>query len=115
MVLLGLSFTLVPAALWPAVPRIVDERRVGTAYGIMTWVQSLGLLVFPYLAGRITDLANPGITSEMLRTGAVNLDYTSTTLMFAGLGVVGLFLAALLKREDRQRLGSVLERPEEET
>ncbi len=69
IVILGVAFTLVPAALWPAVPRVVDEKRVGTAYGIMTWVQSLGILVFPYLAGRITDLSNKGITSEMLKRG----------------------------------------------
>lgn len=112
MVLLGISFTLVPAALWPAVPRIVDEKRVGTAYGIMTWVQSLGLLFFPFFAGRITDLTNHGITSEMLESGAKNLDYTYTVLMFAGLGIAGLAFAYLLKREDRQKLNSILELPE---
>jgi MFS family permease len=112
MVLLGVSFTLVPAALWPAVPRVVDENRIGTAYGIMTWIQSLGLLVFPFVAGRITDLSNPDITTEILESGARNLDYTSTTLMFAALGVCGLFFALFLKREDRQRLGNILELPE---
>jgi len=112
MVLLGISFTLVPAALWPAVPRIVDEKRVGTAYGIMTWIQSLGLLLFPYLAGRITDLTNRGITAEMLESGSKNLNYTYTVLMFACLGVAGLAFAFLLKREDRQRFHNILELPE---
>lgn len=112
MVLLGISFTLVPAALWPAVPRIVDEKRVGTAYGIMTWIQSLGLLLFPFFAGRITDLINRGITSEMLESGAHNLDYTYTVLMFACLGISGLVFAYLLKREDRLKLNHTLELPE---
>lgn len=112
MVLLGISFTLVPAALWPAVPRIVDENRVGTAYGIMTWIQSLGLLIFPYFAGRITDITNQGITTEMIESGAKNLDYTYTVMMFACLGIAGLAFAYLLRREDRQRFNHILELPE---
>ena len=112
MVLLGISFTLVPAALWPAVPRIVEEKRVGTAYGIMTWIQSLGLLLFPFFAGRITDLVNKGITTEMLESGEKNLDYTYTVLMFACLGISGFLFAYLLKREDKQKFKHILELPE---
>jgi len=112
MVLLGISFTLVPAALWPAVPRLIDEKRIGTAYGIMTWIQSLGLLLFPFIAGRITDIANKGISTDMLKSGARNLDYTFTVLMFAVLGVSGLFFAYLLRREDRRSLERILEFPE---
>jgi len=112
MVMLGLSFTLVPAAMWPAVPRIVDENRVGTAFGIMTWIQSLGLLVFPLFAGWITDSSNRGVTTEMLESGAGNLDYTNTTLMFAFLAVFGLVFAFILKREDSNNLSGILEKPE---
>lgn len=112
IVVLGLAFTLVPAALWPAVPRIVDERRVGTAYGIMTWTQSLGILTFPYLAGRITDLSNPGVTSEMIRAGRAGLDYTNTSLMFAGLGIMSFVFALMLKKEDSRKSGFGLELPE---
>lgn len=112
MVLLGFSFTLVPAALWPAVPRIVDQNRVGTAYGIMTWIQSLGLLLFPLLAGSITDLSNRGITTEQLQAGTRNLDYTYTTLMFAVLAIFGLAFAYLLRLEDRRTLAGILEKPE---
>jgi Na+/melibiose symporter-like transporter len=112
MVLLGISFTLVPAALWPAVPRIVDEKKVGTAYGIMTWIQSLGLLLFPYFAGRITDLTNRGITTEMIESGTKNLDYTYTVLMFACLGIAGFAFAFLLKREDKLKFDNILELPE---
>jgi MFS family permease len=112
IVVLGLAFTLVPAALWPAVPRIVNERRVGTAYGIMTWTQSLGILVFPYLAGRITDLSNPGVTTEMVQGGRTVLSYTNASLMFAGLGIMSLIFAFLLKKEDSRKRGFGLELPE---
>ncbi|MBN1221930.1 MAG: MFS transporter [Candidatus Aminicenantes bacterium] len=112
MVLLGISFTLVPAALWPAVPRIVEEKKIGTAYGIMTWIQSLGLLLFPFFAGRITDIANRKVTAEVLESGVKNLDYTYTVLMFAVLGASGFLFAYFLKIEDKKRLDRVLEFPE---
>ena len=112
IVVLGLAFTLVPAALWPAVPRVVDEKRVGTAYGIMTWTQSLGILAFPYLAGRITDLSNPGVGLEEVQSGRAFLDYSNTSLMFAGLGIMSFLFALLLKREDSGKSGFGLQLPE---
>jgi len=112
IVVLGLAFTLVPAALWPAVPRVVDEKRVGTAYGIMTWTQSLGILAFPYLAGRITDLSNPGVGLEEVQGGRAFLDYSNTSLMFAGLGIMSFLFALLLKREDSGKSGFGLQLPE---
>jgi MFS family permease len=93
MVMLGAAFVLVPAAMWPSVPLVVDEKRVGTAFGLMTAIQNFGLGLFPFLNGKLRDL-----------TGT----YTSTQVMFAGLGVLGLIFAFLLLRSDR-RLGGVLE------
>ena len=112
MFVLGISLSLVPAAMWPAVARLVEEKRLGTAYGIMTSIQNLGLFAFPMLAGKITDLMNPGITNEMLRAGGVSLNYTYTILMFAGLGLFGFLFAYLLKREDRKNPQYGLELPE---
>jgi MFS family permease len=60
MFILGIAFSLVPAAMWPAVARVVEEKRLGTAYGVMTSIQNLGLFTFPILAGVITDKVNPG-------------------------------------------------------
>ncbi len=99
MVLLGAAFVLVPAAMWPSVPMIVEEKRVGTAFGLMTAIQNLGLGLFPLLNGKLRDA-----------TGT----YTATQVMFAGLGVAGLIFAVLLLRADR-RQGGILEagRPEE--
>ncbi|RMF74243.1 MAG: MFS transporter [Acidobacteria bacterium] len=89
---LGIALSLVPAAMWPGVALVVSERRLGTAYGVMTSIQNLGMFAFPILAGRITDLANPGV--DPTRGGV--LDYTWTVLMFAGLGLVGFVFAVLL-------------------
>jgi MFS family permease len=94
MILLGASFVLVPAAMWPAVPLIVDEKHVGTAYGLMTMVQNCGLALFPWLNGRLR-VATEG--------------YQASMMMFAALGAVGLVFAILLKAADR-KAGGVLER-----
>jgi MFS family permease len=88
MVVLGTAFVLIPAAMWPMVPLLVEKERVGTAYGLMTMVQNLGLALFPWLNGKLRDATH---------------DYTASMLMFASLGVVGLVFALLLWRADRKR------------
>lgn len=95
MILLGISFSLVPAAMWPTMVRLVDDKQIGTAYGLMYSIQNLGLFVFPILSGYILDLSNPGQPET--------LNYTPTMLMFAGLGLLGLFFASLLKIEDKRK------------
>ena len=94
MIVLGAAFVLVPACVWPCVPLIVEESRVGTAFGLMTAIQNIGLLAFPYLNGALRD-----------RTQG----YTASQVMFAALGAAGLVFALLLLRADR-REGGRLER-----
>ncbi len=94
MLLLGAAFVLVPAAMWPAVPLVVDEKRVGTAYGLMTMVQNGGLALFPWLNGKLR-VATEG--------------YQASMMMFAALGAVGLIFAVLLRSADT-KAGGVLER-----
>lgn len=95
MILLGISFSLVPAAMWPTMVRLVAEKQIGTAYGLMYSIQNLGLFAFPILSGKILDITNPG-NPEVL-------NYTPTMLMFAGLGLLGVFFAVLLKVEDKRK------------
>jgi len=101
MFLLGIAFSLIPAAMWPAVAKIVEESRLGTAYGLMFSVQNLGLWAFPILIGVVLDRSNPGVTAETVSQGLSKYDYTNPILMLAGLGFLGLIFAFLLKREDR--------------
>jgi MFS family permease len=96
---LGVSFSLVPAALWPAIPILVKEKYLGSAFGIIAWVQMSGLTLFPWLAGKIVDWSGD--------------TYTNMELMFASLGFVGIVFSILLLRADkRQKLG--LELPTKE-
>ncbi len=82
MIVLGLSFSLVPAALWPALPLMVKDNQLGTAYGVIAMIQNIGLFTFPLAVGAIRDA-----------TGS----YNPAMIMFAGLGVLGLGFAIWLK------------------
>jgi len=95
MIVLGAAFVLVPAAMWPSIPLLVEKERVGTAFGLMTAIQNIGLLAFPYLNGKLRDVTS---------------GYGLSQTMFAGLGVAGLVFAILLFTADR-KAGHVLERP----
>lgn len=95
MITLGAAFVLVPAAMWPSVPLIVRKERVGTAFGLMTAIQLIGLGLFPLLNGLLRDITKT---------------YTASMVMFASLGLFGLVFALLLKRADA-REGGKLEQP----
>lgn len=110
MVFLGIAFSLVPAAMWPSVAKIVEEKRIGSAFGAMYSIQNLGLWAFPLLIGIVLDRTNPEITPEVIAGGNYSYDYTWSLVMLAGLGILGLIFAILLKREDK-RSGFGLERP----
>ncbi len=94
MILLGIAFSLVPAAMWPTVVKLVDEKRIGSAYGLMYSIQNIGLWGFPILAGIILDKTNKP-DSEVL-------NYTWTMIMFAFLGIFGLIFSLLLKKADKK-------------
>jgi MFS family permease len=111
MFVLGIAFSLVPASMWPSVALIVEEKRLGTAYGLMTSIQNLGLFAFPILAGWITDSVNRTAIATAEAGATPPLDYTYTILMFALLGLVGLAFAFLLKRESLREGGPPLELP----
>ncbi len=87
-ILLGISFSLVPAAMWPAVPILVREKFLGTAYGLIAWIQNIGLAAFPWLAGKLVDLSGG--------------DYTNMQWMFASLGFFGLIFAVMLLFYDKR-------------
>ncbi|MCD4834537.1 MAG: MFS transporter [Bacteroidales bacterium] len=94
MILLGIAFSLVPASMWPTMVSMVKDSQIGTAYGLMYSIQNLGLWGFPILAGVILDATNPGDPEV--------LNYTYVILMFASLGLLGLFFSLMLKRNDKK-------------
>jgi MFS family permease len=110
MFFLGMAFSLIPATMWPSVAKIVDEPKLGTAYGLMFSIQNIGLWAFPILIGMVLDRSNPGVTAELVAKGEAVYNYTIPILMLAVLGIFGLVFAFLLKREDKTS-GYGLEQP----
>ena len=133
---LGIAFSLVPAAMWPSVAKIVAENRLGTAYAVMFTIQNWGLNAFFKGIGWVLDKSNPTVVAE-IETARANLeaqglskfeisnklqemqqvtheiqafDYTTPILMLVGLGVLAIFLAFMLKKADKKQ-GYGLELP----
>jgi len=103
--ILGVAFSLVPAAMWPSAAKIVDEKRLGTAYGFMFTVQNYGLMLFPWFIGLTLDATNKNVPA------GEPLNYTYAIVGLSGMGVIGLVFALLLKREDLKH-NSILEKVE---
>ena len=104
ILVLGSSFSLVPASLWPSVPKLVDAKVIGSAYALIFWIQNIGLWLFPLLIGKVLDATNPEGTS------ATELNYTAPLIMLASLGVAALLLGLVLKAVDKKK-GLGLEEP----
>jgi MFS family permease len=94
MIVLGAAFVMVPAAMWPSIPLLVEKNRVGTAFGLTTMIQNIGLALFPWLNGLLRDATQ---------------SYTASMVMFSMLGIIGLVFALLLLRADK-REGRKLEK-----
>lgn len=116
ILVLGASFSLVPAALWPSVPKLVDEKIIGSAYALIFWIQNIGLWLFPLLIGKVLDNTNQDIINQMnagvidAETAATSYNYTWPLVMLACLGVAALVIGIILKAVDKkQNLG--LEEP----
>ena len=97
ILVLGASFSLVPAALWPSVPKLVDSKIIGSAYALIFWIQNIGLWLFPILIGKTLDKTNPGVTDP------TQFNYTAPLVMLASLGIAALVLGLLLKVVDRKK------------
>lgn len=110
MIVLGIGFSLVPSAMWPSVPKIIPEKQLGTAYATIFWIQNWGLMGVPYLIGWV--LEKYCITGELIIDGnrVSTYDYTYPMLIFTAFGILAVFVAYLLKAEDKKK-GYGLELP----
>ena len=95
ILVLGVSFSLVPASMWPSVPKIIDEKVLGSAYCLIFWVQNIGLCLVPMLIGNLR-----------VSTGG----YFVPMLVFSSFGILAFILSFMLKAEDKRK-GYGLELP----
>ena len=131
ILVLGASFSLVPASLWPSVPKLVDSKIIGSAYALIFWIQNIGLWLFPMLIGKVLDNTNPELTAklaavkettkqavdsgaltveegakkvqEISEQVAVQYDYTWPLVMLAALGVAAFIIGLILLAVDKKK------------
>ena len=109
ILVLGASFSLVPASLWPSVPKLVDAKIIGSAYALIFWIQNIGLWLFPLLIGKVLDKTNPDIAAKVAEgvltseQAAVSYNYTWPLVMLACLGAAALILGFVLKAVDAKK------------
>ncbi|MBK7172546.1 MAG: MFS transporter [Bacteroidales bacterium] len=111
IVILGISFSLVPASMWPSMPKIVEDRYLGSAYGAIFWIQNMGLFGVPILIGYALSASNPEVVAfieqngEAIKAGTIQAptyNYTVPELIFAGFGVLAIILSVVLKVVDKK-------------
>jgi len=108
---LGVTFSLVPSAMWPSVPKIIPEKQLGTAYALIFWVQNWGLMGVPLLIGWALDYSNPAVlAAKEAGTTVPPYDYTLPMIIFAATGFLAIIVALMLKAEDKKK-GYGLELP----
>lgn len=109
ILVLGASFSLVPASLWPSVPKLVDSKIIGSAYALIFWIQNIGLWLFPLLIGKVLDSTNTDISAKVSagilseEQAAISYNYTWPLVMLACLGVAALILGIVLKALDAKK------------
>ncbi len=96
IVLLGISFSLVPASLWPSVPKLVDGKLLGSAYAVIFWIQNIGLYAVPMVIGGVLASTNTDVFNPL------SYNYTAPMLIFASFGVLALIFGLVLKALDRK-------------
>lgn len=104
---LGVTFSLVPSAMWPSVPKIIPEKQLGTAYALIFWVQNWGLMGTPLLIGWALEKYGR-VADESIK--GYHYDYTVPMMIFAATGFLAIIIAIMLKAENKKK-GYGLELP----
>ena len=103
MFIMGLAFAMIPALMWPSVALVVDSSKLGTAYGVMTMIQNIGLVGFNLLIGVVND---------HFQAGAQNPDgYIPGMWLFSVCGVLGIVFSILLRKSAKADKGVTLDMP----
>lgn len=109
--LLGVGYSLVPAAMWPSVPKIIPEKNLGTAYSLIYWIQNMGMLIVPIFVGLIFNKYITADEGDAMRiaqeqTAAVGAEY-----IFIGLGIVAVVVSLLFAASSKKNPQLELDMP----
>jgi len=104
IIVLGTAFSLVPASMWPSIPKIVKEKYLGSAYAFTFWVQNIGLFLVPILIGWSISHFNPGVALQIQEgVEGAKYNYMAPELIFTGFGVLAIIFAINLRRVDKRK------------
>ena len=105
MIIIGIAFSLVPAALWPSVPKLVPLKNLGTAYSIIYFIQNIGLMIVPIIIGQINDahtiVNNAAAAHSASVADTLFIDYRPAMLFFAAEGAVSCIMALFMRKAAR--------------
>lgn len=106
--ILGVGYALVPAAMWPSVPKIIPDKNLGTAYSLIYWIQNMGMLVVPIVVGIIITKTNESFADPAVASlrSAVNAEY-----FFIGLSIIAIFISFVLGRSSDKNPQLMLDMP----
>ncbi|EKD32030.1 MAG: hypothetical protein ACD_77C00185G0002 [uncultured bacterium] len=106
--ILGIGYALVPAAMWPSVPKIIPDKNLGTAYSLIYWIQNMGMLVVPIVVGIIITKTNESFADPAVASlkSAVNAEY-----FFIGLSIIAIFISFVLGRSSDKNPQLMLDMP----
>ena len=93
MLILGIAFSLLPSVLWPAVPKIVPMKQLGTAYSVIYFIQNIGLMIIPIVIGGVLERNTVG----------KNVDYTEAMWIFTGIGIAAIIVSIMLLIIDKRK------------
>lgn len=99
MIVLGISFSLVPSAMWPSVSKIIPQKQLGSAYSLIFYIQNIGLMCVPMLIGWVIDR----FAKHVNAVGVVSYNYMIPMSIFAMFGVLAVFVSIVLKIENKKR------------
>jgi len=102
VIMMGVAFSLIPAVMWPAVAYIVEEKRLGSGYALMTVIQQIGMALFPIVIGAANDYGGASASNPA--------GYHLGMWIFSILGILGLIFAYLLRKSETGPEGHGLEK-----
>lgn len=97
MMILGVAYSLVPAVYWPIIPKVIPQKRLGSAYSLIFWIQNIGLSYVPLIIGLVLD--RWCITGT--KDGAPTYDYTLPMCIFVTLSLLAIYVAMLIRQDDK--------------
>ncbi|HUW04966.1 MAG TPA: MFS transporter [Williamwhitmania sp.] len=109
VIILGIGFSLVPAAMWPSVPKIIPERQLGTAYAVIFWIQNIGLWAIPLLLGVVLNATNPEVTPNKLVIKDAVANGYQQVLSDKAYGLTGKEITQLAEKASSRTIDSLVQ------